>query len=60
MDTVESGAWRKSTYSGTSGGDCIEIADGARAVLVRDTKDRDGGTLEFSPAAWRRFTTSLR
>ena len=26
MDTVDSAAWRKSSYSGTSGGDCVEIA----------------------------------
>ncbi len=24
-------------------------------VLVRDTADRDGGTLAFSAAAWQRF-----
>ncbi|MEU5554198.1 DUF397 domain-containing protein [Micromonospora sp. NPDC047793] len=24
-------------------------------VLVRDTKDRDGGTLRFAPAAWQSF-----
>ncbi|TDB75850.1 DUF397 domain-containing protein [Micromonospora sp. KC723] len=25
------------------------------AVLVRDTKDRDGGTVVFTPEAWRGF-----
>jgi hypothetical protein len=29
-------------------------------VLVRDTTDRDGGTLGFTAAAWREFTDSLR
>ncbi|WSA07785.1 DUF397 domain-containing protein [Micromonospora sp. NBC_01813] len=48
--------WRKSTRSGTNGGDCVEVADNESGrVYVRDTKDRDGGTLAFAPAAWRGF-----
>jgi hypothetical protein len=26
MDTVDSAMWRKSSYSGTNGGNCVEIA----------------------------------
>jgi Domain of unknown function (DUF397) len=29
-------------------------------VLVRDTTNRDGGTLAFSAEAWARFAASLR
>ncbi|MFV2103435.1 DUF397 domain-containing protein [Micromonospora sp. LOL_024] len=48
--------WRKSTCSGSSGNDCVEVADNLTGVvLVRDTKDRDGGTLAFAPAAWASF-----
>ncbi|MGK5444004.1 DUF397 domain-containing protein [Micromonospora sp. URMC 105] len=48
--------WRKSTKSGNNGGSCVEVADNLPGVvLVRDTKDRDGGTLSFEPASWRRF-----
>ena len=53
--------WIKSSYSGSEGGQCVEIAalsDGTR--LVRDTKNRDGGTLRFSADAWRRFTDQLK
>ncbi|MFK3983325.1 DUF397 domain-containing protein [Micromonospora sp. NPDC050397] len=50
--------WRKSTRSGTNGGACVEVADNLPGrVLVRDTKDRDGGTLSFGPEAWRAFVT---
>jgi hypothetical protein len=52
--------WRKSSYSGANGGNCVEVADDARVVLVRDTTDRDGGTLAFSAAAWAEFTATLR
>jgi hypothetical protein len=48
--------WRKSTKSGSNGGDCVEVADNLPGVvLVRDSKNRDGGTLTFSSAAWRSF-----
>ncbi|MGA8115207.1 MAG: DUF397 domain-containing protein [Actinocatenispora sp.] len=53
--------WRTSTRSANGGGgNCVEVgtADGSR-VLVRDSKDRDGAVLSFSPAAWSGFTTSL-
>lgn len=48
--------WHKSTRSSGNGGNCVEIADNLPGVvLVRDTKDRDGGTLTFGPAAWTGF-----
>jgi Domain of unknown function (DUF397) len=52
-------AWRVATYTGGQG-NCVEVADDAGAVVVRDTKDRDGGTLAFGATAWERFTASLR
>ena len=53
-------SWRKSSYSGNGGGNCVEAGNGAGSILVRDTTDRDGGTLGFSAEAWERFTASLR
>jgi Domain of unknown function (DUF397) len=58
MDRQDLG-WRKASYSNGSG-DCVEVADTARAVLVRDTTDRDGGTLTFNADAWRSFLGTLR
>lgn len=52
--------WRKSSYSDANGGSCVETASGNRVILVRDTTDRDGGTLAFSAEAWQAFVTSLR
>jgi hypothetical protein len=51
--------WRKSSYSGSNGGECVEVAT-ADAVLVRDTADRNGPVLTFTPDAWRAFTTAIR
>ncbi|MET8121047.1 DUF397 domain-containing protein [Micromonospora sp. NPDC005189] len=48
--------WRKSTRSGGNGGACVEVADNLpTTVLVRDSKDREGGTLHVDPAAWKAF-----
>ncbi|GAB3863453.1 hypothetical protein GCM10029963_72090 [Micromonospora andamanensis] len=53
--------WRKSTRSGASGGNCVEVADNLPgAVGVRDSKDPAGPTLTFAPAAWRSFVELTR
>ncbi|MEV7025138.1 DUF397 domain-containing protein [Kitasatospora sp. NPDC093558] len=53
-------AWRKSTYSGNEGGECVEVAEASAAVLVRDSKDKAGPHLTFSPAAWQAFVDLAR
>jgi Domain of unknown function (DUF397) len=52
--------WRKSSYSDSNGGDCVETANGSGVILVRDTKDRDGFTLSVPAAAWQNFLTRVR
>jgi hypothetical protein len=59
METIDSGPWRKSSYSGTNGGDCVEAADVRGGILVRDTTDRGGAVLSIPPDAWLRFTATL-
>jgi hypothetical protein len=51
--------WRRSTYSG-SNGNCVEVGADGLAVLVRDTKDLEAGTLAFTGNAWASFTASLK
>ncbi|GAA1936242.1 DUF397 domain-containing protein [Kitasatospora viridis] len=48
-------SWQKSSYSGAQGGDCVEIALGATAIHVRDSKDPEGPSLTVTPAAWAAF-----
>jgi Domain of unknown function (DUF397) len=54
------GNWRKSSYSGANGGECVEVATMVDAVLVRDSTDRGGDTLTVSAAAWRAFVAAVR
>ncbi|MDG4779299.1 DUF397 domain-containing protein [Micromonospora sp. WMMD961] len=53
--------WHTATRSSNNGGDCVEVADNLPGrVLVRDSKDRDGGILAFAPAAWASFVDGVR
>ncbi|MGY0065858.1 DUF397 domain-containing protein [Streptomyces sp. QTS137] len=49
-------AWFKSSCSGTNGGDCVEVAAGAGAVYVRDSKTvGDGPVLRIRRDEWAAF-----
>ncbi len=52
-------AWRKSSYSGTDAGNCVEVGQAA-GVVVRDTTDRAGATLTFPVSAWHALLATLR
>ena len=51
--------WRKASYS-DNGGNCVEVGDDAGRVLVRDTQDRRGPVLRFTPGAWQRFADRVK
>jgi hypothetical protein len=50
--------WRKSSYSGDNGGECVHVASAA-AVQVRDTADRNGPVLAFTADAWQAFIATI-
>ena len=52
--------WRTASYSGSGGGNCVEVAESVGAVLLRDTKDRSGMVLSVGAGAWQRFTAGLK
>jgi hypothetical protein len=53
--------WHKSTYSGGTGGNCVEVARNLPGIIaVRDSQDPAGPALAFSPADWHAFTTGLK
>ncbi|MFF5073917.1 DUF397 domain-containing protein [Micromonospora olivasterospora] len=51
--------WRKSSRSGGEG-NCVEVAAFVDAVGVRDSKDRGGPALSFTPASWVGFVQAAR
>jgi hypothetical protein len=52
--------WRKSSYSSSTGQNCVEVACLPQIVAVRDSADPDGRTLLISPANWRSFIGRLK
>ncbi|MFB8243652.1 DUF397 domain-containing protein [Streptomyces sp. NPDC055952] len=49
-------AWRKSSYSGDQGGQCLEVAETPEAtVAVRDSKDPHGPVLTLHPVPFSTF-----
>lgn len=48
--------WFKSSYSGSDGGNCVEVAASASLVHVRDSKVQDGPVLDLAPASWAQLT----
>jgi Domain of unknown function (DUF397) len=53
--------WRTSSYSGSNGGTCVEVAGNLPGVVaVRDSKDPDGPVLTFSRADWAAFVAEIR
>jgi hypothetical protein len=53
-------AWRKSSYSGSNGGNCVEIGTAGPTVAVRDSKDHEGPRLAFTADAWTAFADQLK
>ena len=51
--------WRTSSRSG-GGQACVEVAQSPQWVAVRDTKNRDGATLTFSPATFEAFLVNIK
>jgi hypothetical protein len=63
---LDGAIWRTSSRSGAQGS-CVEVAtltrsrqDGGHMVTVRDSKNRRGPALIFTPAEWAAFTSGVK
>jgi hypothetical protein len=62
MREQDMNGWRKSSDSGTENA-CVELklpSESSESVSVRDTKDRDGGTLTFSARQFAAFLDAIK
>jgi len=50
--------WRRSSYSGSSGGECIEVAALTPHIALRDSKNPDAGVFSISPETFAAFVTA--
>ncbi|WP_409060225.1 DUF397 domain-containing protein [Streptomyces sp. SYP-A7185] len=60
MSVRNSLEWFKSSYSGSDGGNCLEIATQPTAVHIRDSKDPEGPRFSVAPDAWAAFLSLPR
>jgi hypothetical protein len=58
MLDLSGAVWRKSTYSVQT--DCVEVAFHGGHVALRDSKDRQGPVLVFTPSEWAAFLGGVR
>jgi hypothetical protein len=57
---MEALTWRRSSYTGANGGDCVELARAPHHVATRDSKAPDNGTLHFNPRAFAAFLEHIK
>ena len=61
MIDLSGAQWRKSTRSGSNGGNCVEVADNlTEVVAVRDSKDKTGPVLTFTHDEWAAFVAGAK
>jgi len=60
MDGNRAVTWRKSSYSGNNGGQCVEVGTAAQLIAVRDSKDPDGSVLAFAANTWAAFAERVK
>ncbi|WP_405751744.1 DUF397 domain-containing protein [Streptomyces sp. NBC_00012] len=56
----EQAHWFKSSYSGGSGTECVEVSDLTAVIGVRDSTRPRGAQLTVQRSAWNEFVRSLR
>jgi hypothetical protein len=60
MEVIDQLNWRKSSYSGNGGADCVEAGSLTSNVYVRDSKDQGGARVMVAAAGWRAFVGRIR
>jgi hypothetical protein len=53
--------WRRASYSGNGGGNCVEVASNLPDIVaIRDSKNPDGPRLACTREAWSEFVQSIK
>ncbi|MDX3068060.1 DUF397 domain-containing protein [Streptomyces sp. ND04-05B] len=60
-DAAQFAGWRKSSYSNSEGGSCLEVLNSyPSGVPIRDSKKAHGPALVFPPAGWASFVAAVK
>jgi Domain of unknown function (DUF397) len=60
METSGALSWRKSSYSTSNGGNCVEVGTAPCTIAVRDSKAPHGPVLAVSREGWQDFTRRVK
>ncbi|MEO3814120.1 DUF397 domain-containing protein [Sphaerisporangium sp. B11E5] len=61
VSDLRNAEWRKSSFSGDEGGNCVEVAWGpAGLVAVRDSKDTGGAVVMCARREWSLFLGAVK
>jgi hypothetical protein len=60
MDRIDTLRWRKSSFSGNGGGNCVDVADDGTKIYVRNSKNPDGAVVAFTQSEWRAFISGAK
>lgn len=52
--------WRKSSHSGSTGGECVEVARRGGGNAVRDSKNPEGAFLALRLDAWTVMVSQIK
>ncbi|MFJ9552748.1 DUF397 domain-containing protein [Nocardiopsis sp. NPDC101807] len=53
--TAPAPQWRKSSYSGSQGGNCVEVSEAGHRMRLRDSENPGLGHFSFGAEAWNAF-----
>ncbi|WP_242885203.1 DUF397 domain-containing protein [Actinomadura litoris] len=60
ITSTEQLAWRKSSHSAGTGGECVEMASAPGLVAIRDSKDPHGPKLVIPRDTFASLVTALK
>lgn len=60
METSGALSWRKSSYSSSNGGDCVEVGASPNTIAIRDSKSPDDTILAIASGKWPAFTRRIK
>ncbi|GLU47362.1 DUF397 domain-containing protein [Nocardiopsis ansamitocini] len=60
MTSIPDSAFRTSSYSQPTGGNCVEVANLPGTTAIRDTQNRAAGHLEVPSNAWAALVAAAR
>jgi len=57
---LSNATWKKSSLSGESGGNCVEVANLPQTIAIRDSKNPTAPALVLSPGEWGAFLSAVK